>query len=116
MLVNDTSPWMRCWPRLLRPVALLPLLLSFVLQSGATTDPVPDVPKKPLDEHVLIRDITSVAGVRENPLVGYGIVVGLHGTGDSRQTVFPTQTLANILQRMGVQIPPASVRVNNIAA
>jgi len=54
--------------------------------------------------------------VRENPLIGYGIVVGLNGTGDRRQTVFTTQTLANMLQRMGVQIPPATVRVNNIAS
>src|SRR5581483_3258399 len=65
---------------------------------------------------VLIRDLTTVEGVRDNPLIGYGIVVGLNGTGDRRQTVFSTQTLANILQRMGVQVPAASVRVNNIAA
>ena len=63
-----------------------------------------------------IRDLTSVEGVRENPLIGYGIVVGLKGTGDSRQTIFTVQTLANVLQRMGVQIPPATARVNNVAA
>jgi len=65
---------------------------------------------------VKIRDVTSVEGVRDNPLLGYGIVVGLAGTGDRRQTVFTTQTLANVLQRMGVQIPANSVRVNNVAA
>jgi flagellar P-ring protein precursor FlgI len=64
----------------------------------------------------LIRDIATVEGVRDNPLVGYGIVVGLRGTGDSRQTVFTVQTLANVLQRMGVQIPPGTARVNNVAA
>jgi flagellar P-ring protein precursor FlgI len=64
----------------------------------------------------LIRDIATVEGVRENPLVGYGVVVGLKGTGDSRQTIFTVQTLANVLQRMGVQIPPGSARVNNVAA
>ena len=63
-----------------------------------------------------IKDISTVAGVRDNPLVGYGMVVGLMGTGDRRQTIFSTQTLSNILQRMGVQIPAESVRVNNIAA
>lgn len=63
-----------------------------------------------------IRDIATVEGVRENPLVGYGVVVGLRGTGDSRQTIFTVQTLANVLQRMGVQIPPGSARVNNVAA
>ncbi len=65
---------------------------------------------------VLIRDLASVEGVRSNPLLGYGIVVGLNGTGDRRQTVFTTQTLAGVLSRLGVQIPPTSVRVNNVAA
>ena len=65
---------------------------------------------------VLVRDITTIAGVRDNPLVGYSLVVGLNGTGDRRQTLFTTQTLANIMQRMGVQIPANQIRVNNIAA
>lgn len=65
---------------------------------------------------VKIRDLTSVEGVRENPLIGYGMVAGLTRTGDSQQTVFTTQTLANIMQRMGAQIPPATARVNNVAA
>jgi len=65
---------------------------------------------------VLLRDITTVEGVRQNPLIGYGIVVGLNGTGDRRQTMFTIQTLANALQRMGVQIPTGTARVNNVAA
>ncbi len=65
---------------------------------------------------IKIRDLTSVEGVRENPLLGYGMVVGLTRTGDSQQTVFTTQTLANIMQRMGAQIPPLTARVNNVAA
>jgi flagellar P-ring protein precursor FlgI len=64
----------------------------------------------------LIRDISSVEGIRENPLLGYGLVVGLKGTGDRQQTVFSTQTLGNILQRMGVQIQPTAIKVNNVAA
>ena len=63
-----------------------------------------------------VGDITTVEGVRDNPLIGYGIVVGLNGTGDRRQTIFTTQTLANMLQRMGVQIPADAVRINNAAA
>ncbi|MGA8530040.1 MAG: flagellar basal body P-ring protein FlgI, partial [Acidobacteriaceae bacterium] len=51
-----------------------------------------------------VKDISSVEGVRDNQLVGYGIVVGLHGTGDSSQTVFPLQTLESALQRMGVNL------------
>lgn len=65
---------------------------------------------------VRVGDITALEGVRENSLIGYGIVVGLNGTGDRRQTVFTTQMLANVLQRMGVQVPASSVRVNNVAA
>lgn len=65
---------------------------------------------------IRIRELATVEGVRENPLIGYGMIVGLNGTGDRRQTVFTTQTLASILQRMGAQIPAASVRVNNVAA
>ncbi|HEU4983890.1 MAG TPA: flagellar basal body P-ring protein FlgI, partial [Acidobacteriaceae bacterium] len=40
-----------------------------------------------------IKDVATVEGIRDNQLIGYGIVVGLHGTGDSQQTVFPYQTL-----------------------
>ncbi len=67
-------------------------------------------------QQVLLRDITTIAGVRDNPLIGYGIVIGLNGTGDRQQTVFTTQTLASVMQRMGVQIAPNAVRVANIAA
>lgn len=69
---------------------------------------------------VLIRDVASVEGIRNNSLVGYGLVVGLKGTGDKQQTYFTIQTLASILQRMGVEIPPAvlqtTVQVKNVAA
>ena len=51
-----------------------------------------------------LKDLAAVEGVRENQLVGYGLVVGLAGTGDRSQTMFPTQSLANMLQRMGVTI------------
>src|SRR3954454_17591407 len=49
---------------------------------------------------VRIKDVATIEGVRENQLIGYGIVVGLSGTGDSQQTVFPVQTLISTLQRM----------------
>ena len=69
---------------------------------------------------VLIRDVASVEGIRNNSLVGYGLVVGLKGTGDKQQTYFTIQTLASILQRMGVEIPQAviqsTVQVKNVAA
>ena len=68
------------------------------------------------DRRVLIRDVTQIEGVRDNQLVGYGLVIGLRGTGDRQQTFFTVQTLANVLQRMGVQIAPGVVVVKNVAA
>jgi len=67
-------------------------------------------------QKALIRDVVSVEGVRDNHVLGYGMVVGLKGTGDSQQTIYTTQTLANILQHMGVQISPTTVTVKNVAA
>jgi flagellar P-ring protein precursor FlgI len=64
----------------------------------------------------LLRDIVTISGVRDNPLIGYGIVVGLHGTGDSQQTAFTIQALTAAMQKFGVQVPAASARVNNVAA
>jgi flagellar P-ring protein precursor FlgI len=66
--------------------------------------------------HVRIREVTTIEGMRENSLVGYGLVVGLRGTGDQKQTVFTTQMLANILLRMGMQTTPGNITVKNIAA
>lgn len=63
-----------------------------------------------------LKELTAVAGVRENQLLGYGLVVGLAGTGDRRQTVFSAQSLTNLLERMGVSVPPSAIRVNNTAA
>ena len=68
------------------------------------------------NREAMVRDITTVQGVRDNPLVGYGLVVGLHGTGDTQQTIFTVQTLANAMQKMGVLINPATVVVKNVAA
>ena len=52
-----------------------------------------------------IKELAAIEGVRENQLVGYGLVVGLAGTGDRQQTVFSVQTLTNMLERMGVTVP-----------
>ncbi|MGA7857771.1 MAG: flagellar basal body P-ring protein FlgI, partial [Terracidiphilus sp.] len=48
-----------------------------------------------------VKDVATIEGIRDNQLVGYGLVVGLHGTGDSSQTVFPAQTLVSALEKMG---------------
>lgn len=63
-----------------------------------------------------IKDIASIDGVRENQLVGYGLVVGLNGSGDSDQARVQTQSLVNALERMGVTIARGDLTVKNIAA
>src|ERR1700722_13415125 len=69
-----------------------------------------------------VKDVATIEGIRDNQLVGYGLVVGLHGTGDSSQTVFPAQTLISALERMGVTVPQtgsnsaSNMQVKNMAA
>jgi flagellar P-ring protein precursor FlgI len=63
-----------------------------------------------------LKDLVAIEGVRDNPLIGYGLVVGLAGTGDRRQALFSAQSLTNMLERLGVSVPPAAIRVNNTAA
>ena len=63
-----------------------------------------------------LKELVSLEGVRENQLIGYGIVVGLKGTGDRQQTLFTAQSLANMLRQMGVTVDPAAILVKNTAA
>jgi flagellar P-ring protein precursor FlgI len=63
-----------------------------------------------------LKELVSIEGVRDNQLIGYGLVVGLNGTGDRRQTFFSAQSLTNLLNQMGVQVSPTALRLNNIAA
>ena len=63
-----------------------------------------------------LKDLVTVEGVRDNQLLGYGLVVGLAGTGDRQQTVFSAQSLSNVLQRMGVTVSPTAITVKNTAA
>ncbi len=67
-------------------------------------------------EAIRLKDLVAIEGVRENQLIGYGLVVGLAGTGDRQMTLFPTQSLTNLLQRMGVTVPPTAIQVKNTAA
>jgi flagellar P-ring protein precursor FlgI len=67
-------------------------------------------------QSVRLKELVSLEGVRDNQLIGYGIVVGLNGTGDRRQTLFTAQSLTNMLQQMGVAVPPTFILVRNTAA
>ena len=73
-------------------------------------------------EHLArIKDVATIEGIRDNQLVGYGLVVGLRGTGDSSQTVFPAQTLLSVLERLGITVPQtgsnsaSNMQVKNMA-
>lgn len=65
-----------------------------------------------------IRDLTTVQGVRDNQLIGYGLVVGLDGTGDqTTQTPFTTQTMSNMLSQLGITVPGGTnIQLKNVAA
>jgi flagellar P-ring protein precursor FlgI len=66
-------------------------------------------------EAARIKDISSIAGVRDNQLIGYGLIVGLNGTGDGN-TEFTTQTISSMLRSLGITVDPDDVRVRNVAA
>lgn len=65
---------------------------------------------------IRLKDLASVKGVRNNQLIGYGLVVGLNGTGDGKNTAFTTQSLANIMKNMGMKINPDTLKVKNVAS
>lgn len=65
-----------------------------------------------------LKDLASIQGVRDNPLIGYGLMVGLDGSGDqTQQTPFTTQSLNNMLGQLGVTVPPGTtMQLKNVAA
>ncbi len=63
-----------------------------------------------------IKELAHLEGVRSNQLVGYGLVVGLNGSGDSDGTQFTVQSLVNMMERVGVTVNPNEVEVDNVAA
>jgi flagellar P-ring protein precursor FlgI len=87
------------------------IALAFLAASAAVWWPV-------TAEAARIKEVASVQGVRSNQLVGYGLVVGLDGTGDqTTQTPFTTQSLQAMLQQMGVTVPPGTnMQLRNVAA
>lgn len=73
-------------------------------------------PPADLSADTRIKDITQINGWHNIKLFGYGLVVGLEGSGDSKGTQFTIQSLVNMLQRLGVTVPAKSVKVKNVAA
>lgn len=93
---------MRVFYHFLTIAARLALLASVLCLPGAASS--------------RLKEVVSIEGVRENQLIGYGLVVGLNGTGDRRQTVFSAQSLSSLLQQMGISVPGTAIRANNMAA
>jgi len=63
-----------------------------------------------------IKELGTINGVRNNQLIGYGLLVGLNGTGDKANTLFTNQSLANMLDSLGIKVDPRSTKVTNVAA
>src|SRR5579862_4797881 len=75
------------------------------------------LPTRPALATSRIKDLANIEGVRQNQLVGYGLVVGLNGTGDTLNNIpFTKQSLQAMLERMGVNIRGATIRTGNVAA
>ncbi|MFA0743198.1 MAG: hypothetical protein DFNUSKGM_003332 [Candidatus Fervidibacter sacchari] len=82
-------------------------------QTSAPSSPVLR-PSSPIE--VRLKDIATIHWGTEVPLVGYGLVVGLDGTGDSRQVAFTVQSIANMLRRFGINVDPSRLQLRNVAA
>ncbi|MBM3382254.1 MAG: flagellar basal body P-ring protein FlgI [Betaproteobacteria bacterium] len=104
------------------PITALSLILSILSllmgapasanQARGNTDPRTSDDSAP----VRLKDLVEFRGVRSNPLVGLGLVVGLSGTGDSKQSLATNKAASNLLTRLGAQVNPAQVVTRNIAA
>jgi flagellar P-ring protein precursor FlgI len=67
-------------------------------------------------EAVRLKDIASFGGVRDNQLVGYGLVVGLSGTGDKKESAFTMRSMVNMLEKQGVRVDMKQMKPKNVAA
>lgn len=81
------------------------ILVSIILMSFAT-----------VTYAVRIKDIADIEGVRTNQLVGYGLVVGLDGTGDGQNSEFTIQSMVSMLEKMGITVSSEDIKVDNVAA
>ncbi|NLN17578.1 MAG: flagellar basal body P-ring protein FlgI [Firmicutes bacterium] len=99
-------------PKKLISAALLILALSGIVWASDG----PQVGIIPVEPLVRVKDIARVQGVRDNQLVGLGLVVGLAGTGDGRGTLANVQMVANMLANFGVPVDARSLRTRNVAA
>lgn len=95
----------------MRRVAIIRTCLVALLAGALSVSPFAAA-----DSASRLKDVASIQGAEPIQLIGYGLVVGLNKTGDRRQTIFSSQTLANMLQRFGVDVPAGQIRIENVAA
>lgn len=95
---------------------LMRFFATFLFFGMALSQAADDINAPAVPENVRLKDLVTIEGVRTNQLVGYGLVVGLNGTGDRQQTLFSAQSLTNLLLRMGVSVSPTLITVKNTAA
>jgi flagellar P-ring protein precursor FlgI len=89
----------------LHRILALPLALCFTLTAAV-----------PAQAAQVLRNLVAVEGMRDNPLVGYGLVVGLNGSGDSTQVKFSSQSVINMLKQFGVKVPDGTdAKSKNVA-
>lgn len=70
----------------------------------------------PAKSEVRLKDVAQIKDQCETQLIGYGLVVGLQGTGDGKNTQFTTRSVGNMMKRMGIEVPATSIKVKNVAA
>ena len=84
---------------------ILPMVLTINIQAQQNQDPI-----------VKIGNVTRIQGIRDNQLIGYGIVVGLAGTGDSSRSQATVQSVANMMGEFSIDVTPDQIRSKNLAA
>ena len=106
-----------------RPLLLFCLCGALVRAQETALDPAPETTHENVHDNThdkthtaRLKELVSIEGVRDNQLIGYGLVVGLNSTGDHQTTYFSAQSLANMLQQMGVSVNPGQLLVKDTAA
>lgn len=96
----------RCWKERFR-LSWLVMLIGLAVISVVTAGSA---------RAVRIKDLANIKGVRSNQLVGYGLVVGLDGTGDGKKAIFTVQSMVSMLDKMGITVSADDIKVKNVAA
>jgi len=95
-------------------VLLLQRFIIFILIIFLSIVVFAQEPEKEIE--VRVKDLCHIEGVRPNQLIGYGLVVGLDGTGDDAGTFFTAQSIVNMLNRLGISVDKEKMKVKNVAA